>query len=279
MILGPVGMHLLCNAAVAAAVDTEKVCAMCAWSEDLWSIAGDLAAGVGAGRQQQQQQGPYSTSSTSSTRHSICFSKGACGPCGVGLGPNLAAASPRCVAGLLGCSQHEGCVECSLCCSSCLAEPAAAEGPCIREQCPGLLKLQGFDLQGPGSLVASTMLQHLELDRCSIVAADGAVGPAGWQQVFPGPGQLPHLTSLQLLGEQTTQQQADIEGVVACCSNLKVLALDTLQDSCAPALAQLPGLTDLHLSKASDEECSALVQLTGMKQLLVLYPGGGLLWV
>jgi len=83
-----------------------------------------------------------------------------------------------------------------------------------------LLKLQAFNLQGPGSLVASTMLQHLELVSCTIAAADGAADPASWQQVFPGPGQLPHLTSLRLFFEEPALQQADIEGVVACCSNL-----------------------------------------------------------
>jgi len=130
------------------------------------------------------------------------------------------------------------------------------------------LRLQGFGLQGPGTLSASTMLQHLELACCSSIAADGAVGPAGWQQVFPGPGRLPHLTSLQLLGEPTTLHQADMEGMVACCSNLKELGCDTLSSSCAPALARLPGLTSLQLhDTASDEQCSTLVQLTALRQL------------
>jgi len=106
-----------------------------------------------------------------------------------------------------------------------------------------VLKLQAYHVKGPGKLVASTMLQHLELHSCSIVTADGGAGPASWQQVFPGPGQLPHLTSLQLFDKEPKLRQADINHVMACFSNLKVLTLDNLQYSCAPALAQLPGLT------------------------------------
>jgi len=136
------------------------------------------------------------------------------------------------------------------------------------------LKLRGFDFKGPGSLVASTMLQHLELRACSIPAADGASDPVSWRQVFPGPGQLPHLTSLQLYGEQPQLQQADMEAVVASCSNLQVLGRDRFQVSCAPTLARLPGLTSLQVYDANDNECSAIVQLTGLRQLMVIFPGG-----
>jgi len=133
------------------------------------------------------------------------------------------------------------------------------------------LKLLCFNLKGPGSLVASTMLQHLELRACSISAAAGAAGPASWQQVFPGPGQLPHLTALQLTPDGPVElHQADIEAMVACCSNLKVLCCNTLPSSCMPALARLPCLTSLRLPRdIDDEECSALVQLTGLRQLMV----------
>jgi len=136
-----------------------------------------------------------------------------------------------------------------------------------------VLKLKYYIHKGPGSLVASTSLQHLELYSCTITAADGAADPVSWQQVFPGPGQLPHLTSLQLHKEDPTLHQADIEAVVACCSNLKVLHLDTLQDSFVPALARAPRLTSLQLHDASDELCSAMVQLTGLRQLAVGSPG------
>jgi len=131
------------------------------------------------------------------------------------------------------------------------------------------LKLLGYDFKGPGSLIASTTLQHLELLACTITAADGAADPASWQQVFPGPGQLPHLTSLRLFAEEPALQQADIDRVVACCCSLKVLGRDTLQSSLTPTLARLPGLTNLQLLDANDEECSAVVQLTGLKQLEV----------
>jgi len=132
------------------------------------------------------------------------------------------------------------------------------------------LRLQGFNLQGPGSLVASTMLQHLELHSCSITAADGAADPVSWQQVFPG--QLPHLTSLLMFSEGPALQQADIEGVAACCCNLKALGCGMLPHSFGPALTRLPGLTSLQLWTASDEECCAMVQLTGLRQLMVKVP-------
>jgi len=135
------------------------------------------------------------------------------------------------------------------------------------------LKLQRVNLKGAGSLVASTTLQHLELYHCSITAAEGDAGPVSWQQVFPGPGQLPHLTSLRLFAEEPALQQAAIEGVVACCSNLKVLGCYMLPSSCAPALARLPGLTSVQLHRdVSDEECCAMVQLTGLRQLMVKVP-------
>jgi len=134
------------------------------------------------------------------------------------------------------------------------------------------LKLQSYGLTGPGSLVASTMLQHLELRNCCISAADGAAEAVSWQQVMPGPGQLPHLTSLQLFDEQPALQQADIEALVECCSNLEALACERLSSSFAPALARLPGLTNLDLYYANDEECSAMVQLTGLRQLKVMVP-------
>jgi len=138
-----------------------------------------------------------------------------------------------------------------------------------------VLKLQGYDLKGPGSLVASTTLQYLELIVCTISAADGAAGPASWQQVFPGPGLLPHLTRLKL-NILRALPQADIDGLVECCSNLQVLRVDALEGSSAAALACLPRLTNLHLSMADDECCSALAQLTGLQKLAVWKPGFGL---
>jgi len=132
-----------------------------------------------------------------------------------------------------------------------------------------VLKLHRSALEGPGSLVTSTMLQHLELPHCKIVAINGAADPASWQQVFSGPGRLPHLTHLQLRPVQPALQQSDIDRLVECCSTLKVLRLETLQDSFAPTLARLPDLTHLHLFRVSAEDCGALGQLTGLRQLTV----------
>jgi len=130
------------------------------------------------------------------------------------------------------------------------------------------LRLSGFQLKGPGSLVASTMLQHLELFYCIFDAADGAAVPVSLQQVFPGPPGRPHLTSLELRVRPALQQAA-VECLVECCSNLQVLHLLTLQDSCVPALARLPGLTNLGLNWVSDEDYGALAQLTGLRHLAV----------
>jgi len=132
-----------------------------------------------------------------------------------------------------------------------------------------VLKLGNINLS-PDSLVATTMLQHLELDSCEVSAADGAAGPVSWQPLFPGPGRLPHLTSLQLTNSEHLQL-ADIECVVACCSNLQVLHLGTLPDNSATALACLPGLTSLTLRLGSDQQCSSVAQLTGLRELRVEY--------
>jgi len=132
-----------------------------------------------------------------------------------------------------------------------------------------VLCLSNFELKGPGSLLASTMLQDLDLSGCSIIAADGAADPVSWQQVFPDPRQRPDLTSLRLLGMQPALQQTDIERVVACCSSLQLLHLETLQDSSASALAGLPSLTRLHISSSSDQQCGSLAQLSGLRELEV----------
>jgi len=135
-----------------------------------------------------------------------------------------------------------------------------------------VLSLFGFSLSSPDSLVASSMLQHLELKCCRVAAADGAAEPVAWQQVFPGPGQLPHLTSLQLAGIKPFLQHSDMECMVAaCCGGLQVLHLDTVQDSFAPVLARLPALTSLQFARVTDALCCPLPQLTGLKELRVKY--------
>jgi len=87
-----------------------------------------------------------------------------------------------------------------------------------------------------------------------------------------GPGQLPHLTSLQLSHVRPNLQLVDMECVVACCSSLQALHLTNLQDSFVSALAQLSGLTRLKLEEAGDEQCGALAQLTGLRELTVDFP-------
>jgi len=135
-----------------------------------------------------------------------------------------------------------------------------------------VLKLSRSELSGPGSLVASSMLQHLELHDCRLSAADDwAAEPVAWQDMFPGQGQLPHLTSLQLMTWDPYVQHADMECVVSCCSSLQVLQLQRLPDSVTSALSRLPGLTSLVLAEAKDQQCSSLAQLTGLRDLRVEY--------
>jgi len=146
--------------------------------------------------------------------------------------------------------------------------PMSFLASCTRLQ---VLRLSGSYLKGPGTLVASTILQDLVLNYCSIPDADGAAGPDPWQQVFPGPGRLPHLTALKLPHDKPDLQQTDMERVVACCSNLQVLHLDTLEEGFAPALLPLSALTTLCLSTVKDQHCGALAKLTGLSELRVGY--------
>jgi len=138
-----------------------------------------------------------------------------------------------------------------------------------------LLKLWDFELKGPGSLVASTILQHLELDYSSVAAADGVADTVLWQQAFPGPGRLPHLTALRLYHVKPKLQQADIEGVAACCCNLKALDLAIQVESSISApdrrawLKAVPGLTKLRLDLAYAKDYDALAQLTDLRQLCI----------
>jgi len=141
------------------------------------------------------------------------------------------------------------------------------------------LSLQRFRLVGPASLVASSMLQELHLHACSISSPEGPACVEPWQLVFPGPGQLPHLTSLVLCSVSPQPQQADLERLVACCSGLHVLKLHSRPSSrrlaCASAfqcLSHLVNLVTLHLSTVTDQHCSSLAQLTGLQELVVDKP-------
>jgi len=133
-----------------------------------------------------------------------------------------------------------------------------------------VLKLGGLNFIGPGSLVTSTMLQHLKLSNCSFQAADGAAGPVSWQQGFPGLGRLPHLTSLELAH---VRQHSYVEGVVAYCSSLRDVHIHPLQDSVVSVLARLPDLTSLHLIDINEHLCTSLAQLTGLRELTAHDPG------
>jgi len=144
--------------------------------------------------------------------------------------------------------------------------PVSFLGSCTQLQ---LLKLSYSNLSGPGSLVASSMLQHLELYQCRVSAADGAAGPVSWQQVFSGPGRLPYLTSLLMQDLEPDLQHPDIEYVVSCCRNLQVLELDAMPNNSASALMCLSGLTSLGLDRVDDQQCSSLAQLTGLRKLRV----------
>jgi len=132
----------------------------------------------------------------------------------------------------------------------------------------GVLVLRDINLSGPGRLVASSLLQYLELQRCRFSAADQDADPASWQQALPGPGRLPHLTSLRMTALDPGLQHADMECVVSCCSSLRWLHLDTLPDSATSALT-LSGLTGLILERVNDHQCSSLAQLTGLRGLRV----------
>jgi len=117
----------------------------------------------------------------------------------------------------------------------------------------------------PGSWVASSTLQHLDLGSCSIVAAEGDAGPpVCWQQVFT-PGQMSQLTSLRLPCGPTTPPLSLADGhcMVDCCSRLQVLT--GVSPDILPALVTLPQLTYLGLTALGDSQCSSLVQLTGLQ--------------
>jgi len=135
-----------------------------------------------------------------------------------------------------------------------------------------VLNLSCCTLRGPGSLVASTMLQHMELYGCMIDTADGAANPVPWQQVFPCSAQLPYLTILYLSELHPELQQTDIEQVVSCCSSLQSMYVDTRQDGFVSALTRLLGLTSLRLNTADDQQCSLLAQLTNLRELTVDTP-------
>jgi len=74
-------------------------------------------------------------------------------------------------------------------------------------------------------------------------------------------------TSLELLPMCPSPQQADLECVVECCSNLQRLMWDTWLFGSPPALLRLPGLTSLELRGVNNQQCRFVAQLTGLREL------------
>jgi len=138
------------------------------------------------------------------------------------------------------------------------------------------LTLRRFCLLGPDSLAVNSMLQELCLCDCSLSSAEESSLPP-WQQVFPGPGRLSHLTALALSTVDPAPKQADLERMVACCSGLRRLELS---GGCLPrrltnafvCLSRLSSLVALFLDTLDDQQCSSLAQLTGLQHLRVAYP-------
>jgi len=98
-------------------------------------------------------------------------------------------------------------------------------------------------------------------------AASAAVSP--WEVMFPGPGRLPHLTSLMLRYVSPEPQQA-VEWLVTYRSSLRQLQLDSVTDEQCSSLVQLTGLRELqvtaprHLSAAGLRLLARLEQLTSL---------------
>jgi len=141
----------------------------------------------------------------------------------------------------------------------------------LLECCKQLQVLELCEVKfSPDSLADScSTLQHMELLYCRLCASGEEDDPFTWQEVFSGPGQLPHLTSLQLADLKPDLQLADMECVVACCSTLQVLQLGIVPDNIASALGRLSGLTTLALDQSSDQQCGSPGQLTWLRELKV----------
>jgi len=145
---------------------------------------------------------------------------------------------------------------------------------CTQLRC---LSFCSFGLTGPGSLVASSMLQELDVQQCSL-SSSGDEGPAAmslWEVVFPGLGRLPHLTSLILGYVLPVPQQADVERMVACCSGLQRLQLNSVTDEQCRSLVQLTGLRDLDVFDPWPLSVAGLRLLAHVEQLTSLAFGVG----
>jgi len=133
------------------------------------------------------------------------------------------------------------------------------------------LLLCSFCLVGPGSLVASSMLQELELQYCSLSSEeDGPAAMSPWELLFPGPGRLPHFTSLFLRDVLPKPQQADVEHLVSCYSGLRLLQLESVTDEQCRSLVQLTGLQEREVSDPWPLSATGLRHLARLEQLTSL---------
>jgi len=134
---------------------------------------------------------------------------------------------------------------------------------CTQLRC---LSLNSFHVTGPGSLVASSMLQELDLVECRLGRDKRYFADmSSWKMLLPGPGRLPHLSSLALPAWGTGQE--GVGRLVECCSALRVLQLDDVTDEQCSTLAQLTGLQDLHVSDPEDMSAAGLRHLARLEQL------------
>jgi len=141
---------------------------------------------------------------------------------------------------------------------------------CTQLRC---LSLRSISLTGPGSLVASSMLQELDLVACRLSPDHYSAPMSTWKMLLPGPGWLPHLTSLVLEGVLPVPDQAVVERLVECCSGLWVLQLDGVTDEQCSTLAQLTDLRDLHVLLPWDVSEAGLRHLARLEQLTCLRLG------
>lgn len=147
------------------------------------------------------------------------------------------------------------------------------------------LQIEGLKLTGPGSLAACRNLQRLDLQYCKV--DPGALDAFPWALVFPGPGQLPQLTSVHVTSADPPWEVADLEQLVACCSSLQTLRFlqkTTIPPSGKPAELQvLDNLSALRRDhenhhylplRVNRTALPLLGQLSATTECMVLFPEG-----
>jgi hypothetical protein len=124
------------------------------------------------------------------------------------------------------------------------------------------------------ALTASSELQHLSINRCTILAG-------AWQHMFPTGRQLLHLRELDIsqlcLSTGRAVAAPEASRLVSCCPGLQSLQLQRLQytDELLAPLTGLSGLQELSLHPVggSAEGLQVVPQLTGLRRLYVHDPG------